>query len=100
MRRGPSTCSSAPGRCSEVAIAGAVALTGDIESPTLAWLAIPVVTLSARFSARGVALGVSVALVLMFAVAFGTDADAIVDNPVLLAAPLTLVSARRSCPPR
>ncbi len=76
---------------SEIAIAGAVALTGDVESPTLAWLAIPVVTLSARFSARGVALGVSVAVVLMFAVAFGVDSQAIVDNPVLLAAPLTLV---------
>ena len=76
---------------SEAAIAGAVALTGSIETPTLSWLAIPVVTLSARFSARGVALGVSVALVLMFAVAFGTDADAIVANPVLLVAPMTLV---------
>ena len=76
---------------SELAIAGAVALTGDIETPTLAWLAIPVVTLSARFSERGVALGVSVAMVLMFAVAFGTDTDAIIANPVLLAAPLTLV---------
>jgi diguanylate cyclase (GGDEF)-like protein len=76
---------------SEAAIAGAVALTGSIETPTLSWLAIPVVTLSARFSARGVALGVSVALILMFAVAFGTDADAIVANPVLLVAPMTLV---------
>ena len=86
---------------SEIAIAGAVALTGDVETPTLAWLAIPVVTLSARFSARGVALGVGVALVLVFAVAFGTDADAIVDNPVLLArAADARSSARRSCPRR
>ena len=68
-RRGPSTCCSAPGHSAKVAIAGAVALTGSIETPMLAWLAIPVVTLSARFSARGVALGVGVALILMFAVA-------------------------------
>jgi diguanylate cyclase (GGDEF)-like protein len=77
---------------SELAIAGSVALTGSIDTPLLDWLAIPVVTLSARFSARGVALGVSVALLLMFAVAFGTDSDAVVANPVLLIAPVTLVS--------
>jgi diguanylate cyclase (GGDEF)-like protein len=76
---------------SEVAIAGAVAVTGDIETPMLCWLAIPVVTLSARFSERGVALGVSVALMLTFAVALGTDIDAVVANPVLLVAPVTLV---------
>ena len=50
------------------------------------------VTLSARFSARGVALGVGVALALAFAVAWGTDHQAIVDNPVLLVAPLTLIT--------
>ncbi len=77
---------------SELAIAGSVALTGDVEGPMLGWLAIPVVTLSARFSARGVALGVGVALALAFAVAWGTDHQAIVDNPVLLVAPLTLIT--------
>ena len=78
---------------SEVAIAGSVYLTHDVETPMLAWLAIPVVTLSARFSARGVALGVGVALGLAFVVAFGTDSQAIVDNPVLLVAPLTLIAS-------
>jgi diguanylate cyclase (GGDEF)-like protein len=77
---------------SEVAIAGSVALTGDIETPMLAWLAIPVVTLSARFSAHGVALGVAVTLALASAVAWVTDYQAIVDNPVVLVAPLTLIT--------
>ncbi|HEU0024427.1 MAG TPA: hypothetical protein VFQ12_07345, partial [Thermoleophilaceae bacterium] len=76
---------------SEAAIAGAVAAAGGVDTPTLAWLAIPVVTLSARFSERGVAIGVSVALALVFAVALGTGADAVAADPVLLIAPVTLV---------
>ncbi len=79
--------------CSMLAIAGAVALTGGAEVPTLSWLAIPIVTLSARFSTRGVSLGVGVAMVLLFAVAFGTDAGAVVDDPVLVLAPAALIAA-------
>ena len=79
--------------CSELAIAGAVALSGGPEVPTLSWLAIPVVTLSARFSARGVTFGVLVAMVLLAAVALGTDASAVMDNPVLVLAPAALIAA-------
>jgi diguanylate cyclase (GGDEF)-like protein len=79
--------------CSELAIAGAVALTGGPDVPTLSWLAIPVVTLSARFSTRGVTFGVLVAMLLLVAVAFGTDAAAVVDNPVLVLAPAALIAA-------
>ncbi len=78
---------------SEVMIAGAVALSGGPEVPTLSWLAIPVVTLSARFSHRGVATGVAIAVALTLAVAFGTDAGAVVDNPTLVLAPVALVLA-------
>ena len=38
--------------CSELAIAGSVALTGGPRSPALAWLVIPLVTLPARFNSR------------------------------------------------
>ncbi len=79
--------------CSELAIAGAVALTGGPDVPTLSWLAIPVVTLSARFSSRGVTFGVLVAVSLLVAVAFGVDAAAVVDNPVLVLAPAALIAA-------
>jgi diguanylate cyclase (GGDEF)-like protein len=79
--------------CSELAIAGAVALSGGPDVPTLSWLAIPVVTLSARFSARGVTIGVLVAMVLLAAVALGTDASAVMDNPVLVLAPAALIAA-------
>jgi hypothetical protein len=70
----------------------AVALSGGPLVPTTAWLAIPVLTLGARFSDRGIALGVGVALVLLVAVEFGVDAGAVVDNPPLLLAPAALIA--------
>jgi diguanylate cyclase (GGDEF)-like protein len=78
---------------SEVMIALAVALTDGPASATLAWLAIPVVTLSARFSTRGVALGVAIATALTLVVAFGTHYGEVVDNPPLVLAPLAVIGA-------
>jgi hypothetical protein len=49
----------------ELAIAGSVALTGGPRSPAVAWLVLPVVTLAARFSTRGVLAGTGVAAVLI-----------------------------------
>jgi diguanylate cyclase (GGDEF)-like protein len=76
---------------SELMIAGAVALTGGPESPSAAWLAIPVVTLSARFTTRGVWAGVAIATVLMLLVTLGVDAAAVVADPPLLLMPLALL---------
>jgi diguanylate cyclase (GGDEF)-like protein len=76
---------------SEVIMALSVALSGGPLVPTTAWLAIPVLTLGARFSDRGIALGVAVAIALLFAVEFGVDAGAVIDNPPLLLAPLALI---------
>jgi len=78
---------------SEVMIAGAVALTGGPAVATLSWLAIPVVTLSARFSLRGVIIGVAIAIALLVAVAFVSDSGAVLDNPTLVMAPLALILA-------
>jgi diguanylate cyclase (GGDEF)-like protein len=78
---------------SETMIAVAVALTGGPSVATLSWLAIPVVTLSARFPLRGVAAGVAIAASLCLAVAFGAGADAVIDNPPLVIAPLALILA-------
>jgi diguanylate cyclase (GGDEF)-like protein len=78
---------------SEVMIAGAVALTGGPEVATLSWIAIPVVTLSARFSLRGVMTGVAIAIALLLVVAFGRGAGAVLDNPPLVLAPLALILA-------
>jgi diguanylate cyclase (GGDEF)-like protein len=76
---------------SELTIAGAVALEGGPRVSTLSWLAIPVITLSSRFSMRGVVAGVSIACALVLAVSFGVDASAVVEEPALGIAPLVLI---------
>jgi diguanylate cyclase (GGDEF)-like protein len=76
---------------SELTIAGALWLEGGAGASTLSWLAIPVITLSTRFSMRGVVAGVSIASALVIAVAFGVDAQPILDNPNLVISPLALV---------
>jgi diguanylate cyclase (GGDEF)-like protein len=59
----------------------------------MAWLALPVVTLSARFSMKGVVLGVGTTLLLMITVAFGVHADRVIDSPPLIIMPVGLVIA-------
>jgi diguanylate cyclase (GGDEF)-like protein len=75
----------------EIIIAVSLVLTGSSAVSMLAMLSIPIVTLSARFSSRGILLGVAIALGLMIAVAFGTNAHAVTQNPPLLIAPLAVV---------
>jgi diguanylate cyclase (GGDEF)-like protein len=76
---------------SEVAIAGAVSLEGGPRIAALCWLAIPVITLSSRFSMRGVVAGVVIASALVLAVGFGADAHGVIASPDLVIAPLALV---------
>jgi diguanylate cyclase (GGDEF)-like protein len=78
---------------SEVTIAIAVVLSGGPHVATLSWLAIPVVTLSARFSLRGVIVGVAIAIALTAAVAFGSDAAAVLHDPTLVFSPVALILA-------
>jgi diguanylate cyclase (GGDEF)-like protein len=76
---------------SELVIAGAVSLNGGPRVPTLSWLAIPAITLSSRFSMRGVVVGVGISMMLVVVVAFGVDAHAVTANPALVIAPFALV---------
>jgi diguanylate cyclase (GGDEF)-like protein len=78
---------------SELMIEMSVALTGGPNSPAMGWFAIPIVTLSARFPARGVIAGLAVTVAMMVAVAFGVDAQAVLDHPPLLVMPLALTIA-------
>jgi diguanylate cyclase (GGDEF)-like protein len=78
---------------SQVILGASVALSGGPSIPTMAWFAIPAVTLSARFSGKGIIAGVGVTLALMTAVAFGVNAEAVIHNPTLLIAPAALVLA-------
>jgi diguanylate cyclase (GGDEF)-like protein len=76
---------------SQLMIAGAVALEGGTGVAALSWLAIPVITLSSRFSMRGVVAGVAIATLLVLAVAFTADASAVLADPQLVIAPFALI---------
>jgi diguanylate cyclase (GGDEF)-like protein len=78
---------------SEVIIAASIALTGGPRNATLGWFAIPVVTLSARFSVRGIVLGVVTALGLLLTVALATGAQTVLHNPPLIIGPAALIIA-------
>lgn len=54
----------------------AVVATGGAASPVLMWLALPAVTLGARFSPRGMVLGTAYILALLALGTFGLDASA------------------------
>jgi len=75
---------------SAVTIAGAVSLSGGPHSPALPWLAIPVLTLSSRFSMRGVIIGMAITIVLVLVIALGGDWRAVVSDPALVIAPFAL----------
>jgi diguanylate cyclase (GGDEF)-like protein len=74
-------------------IATSVALTGHLTEITLCWLAIPVTTLSARFSTRGITAGVVLTLALMAGVLLAADTAAVLREPPLLLAPAAVVLA-------
>jgi len=78
---------------SELAIAGSVALTGGARSPALAWLALPVVTLAARFDVRGVIAGSGVAAGLILASSLGVNAAEVVADPQYVLFALALLGA-------
>ena len=71
----------------QVMIAFCILLTGGIDSPALMWLAIPIVTLGARFNTRGVVSGVAwtAAVCLVITLGFSTAES--------LAAPQYVISA-------
>ncbi len=76
---------------SQIVIAISILLAGVDGLPALAWFAIPIVTLSARFSYRGVILGVVITLGLMCGVAFASEPSLIIDSPPRLVMPMATV---------
>ena len=76
---------------SELIMAASIALSGGPRVPTMSWLAIPLLTLGARFSDRGIVIGSALSIVLVLAVGFGVDAGAVIDNPTLVIAPVALM---------
>ena len=68
---------------SQLAIGAGVALTGGPESPALPLMAVPIVSLSARFSLRGVVAGVGATLLIMAAATLAVDPQGLADDPTL-----------------
>ncbi len=77
----------------EAITAVSVALTGRLRESVVCLLAIPAMTLNARFSTRGIAVCGLLAALAMAAVLLGGDARAIVAEPPLLVAPVMLIVA-------
>jgi diguanylate cyclase (GGDEF)-like protein len=78
---------------SQVVIAASIAILGGPGSPAVSWLAIPVVTLGARFTSRGVAAGLVLTVLLMVAVTIGMDGSNVASHPQTLIFPLALLGA-------
>ena len=72
-------------------IAISSSLTGGPHSPVLPWLAIPVVSLAARFTTRGSAAGVALTLLFLCAATLGVDAAAVVDAPQTVLFPAVVI---------
>ena len=77
----------------EVIIATSVLLTGSLREATVCLLAIPVMTLNARFAVRGILVGAGIAAGLMAAVLLVGDPGAVIREPPNLIAPLLLVAS-------
>ena len=76
---------------SELTIAGAILLATGPRVAALCWLAIPVTTLSSRFSMRGVVAGVAIAGALVLAEGLLIAPQVMRNGPEPIIAPLALV---------
>jgi len=76
---------------SEVAIAAGVALSGGPRSAAVGWLALPIVTLGARFGKQGVTAGVALTSVLLLAVTIGVHPDYAIQHPPSFVFPFALL---------
>ncbi len=65
----------------QACIAASAALSGGPHSWGLMWLAIPIVTVSARLTTHGLMAAVAITELFLLAACFGVDAQAVVNNP-------------------
>jgi diguanylate cyclase (GGDEF)-like protein len=72
----------------QLSIAAGIALTGGPRSVAVSWLAIPLVTLPARFNGHAVRAGVVVTVALMLAVTLGVDPSYVVGYPPSVLGPV------------
>jgi PleD family two-component response regulator len=75
----------------QIIMAASVALSGGPRAATMSWFAIPLLTLGARFSQRGIIVGSALTTVLLLGVGFAVDAHAVIIDPSLVIAPVALL---------
>jgi diguanylate cyclase (GGDEF)-like protein len=80
----------------QVMLGIAVALTGGPRSPALPMLLLGVVTLPARFTARGVIAGVALTVVVLLAATVGVDPSGYADDPTYVNAALATLGGLAS----
>jgi hypothetical protein len=74
-------------------IFGGVVSTGGPESPVVMWLAIPAVTLGARFEPRGIAIGTAYILALLLIATVGVDPSGTFENYPAIVASISLLAS-------
>jgi diguanylate cyclase (GGDEF)-like protein len=74
-------------------LAVGAALSGGQDSPTLAWMMLPVATSAARFRPQVVVVGAGITATAMFAVCVAVDANQLVEDPTRLITVVTLLIA-------
>jgi diguanylate cyclase (GGDEF)-like protein len=75
----------------QVMLALGTVMSGGAESFLVTMLAVPVVMVGARFSKRGLVIGVPVSILLIIATTLGVDPGYVAKHPESLAVPLALV---------
>ena len=70
-----------------------IVMTGGIDSPALMWLAIPIVTLGARFNMRGVISGVAWTAAVCLVITFGVSPAEALAAPQYVISALTIIVA-------
>jgi diguanylate cyclase (GGDEF)-like protein len=75
----------------QLALAFGAVMTGGPRSFLVSVLAVPVVIVGARFSRRGLAVGVPISVLLVVAATLGVDPGYVAAHPESLVTPLTLV---------
>ena len=78
---------------SPLMIAVSVALTGAADAASVAWFALPGLTLAARFEPRGIAIGAVYLFTLMACSTVLLEPGVVADNPPLLIFPVVLTLA-------
>lgn len=91
-RERPENAVAAAFLVAQLAIAVSVVLTGAVGSPATSWLVLPLVTVPARFTGRGVAAGVTATVGLMLLSTVAVEPAAALDAPDAVLFPLALLA--------